>query len=314
MLDPQVVIDAFIAEGGPRFTAIARALRCKVHTVSKRWYNGWPTQGIPPICESWEELTGKKPPPHKAAPKKSFDVYDAVLGRNDTEDDESGQNATAGSASLGQNATVRLELGRNDTVNGAAPGSEPAPPGPNDRPTQLVKVAILNQREIDRLVSEAVTKITADMAAALFKENQMLQLLRNNIVGTGVLAEAALVALKPHVEKIGAQLEIDAASGKLSAEKILSLLQTLTKIQNASVFAAGAAMQHQRLLAGKPQVITETRTGEAEPRTDVAADMASKLSAALARARTPAQGGDYEGEESGRPDAIDVDVDDPTEP
>lgn len=263
------------------------------HTASRAWYQGWPSVNIPPISKLFYEKTGKAPPVRKEGEPV------IPLGA---------ETFNGAATEFARDPSPEAPHTSTDTILPPTTGeAQPAAPAPE------VRIVVLDQREIDRRVAAAVGVVKRDIAQALERENQMLKVVRSNAVGLAVSVERILVALQPLLDNMPEQIAMEVASGKMTSLKTLEMLQRLAKAASTVTYVAGAAMQHQRLLAGMPQQITESRTGEADkPSDDIAEDMTNKLLTTLARAQHAAHGGDdeegYSGEESGRPDdAIDVD-------
>lgn len=286
----EMIIGAFVIAGGPRFTRVAALAGITTQTAIRVWNFGWPSIGVKPVSQIFYERTGGVPP----APKPDTLVNNGytVIGSD---------GAAPGPAAEG------TPQPQPTPDHNSAQGSTP--------PTHSVQVVLLDQKEIDRRVGQAVGVVKRDVAAALEAENQNLKVLRNNTLGLALSVQKALASLQPVLDNLPEMIRIEQVAGKLSVAKVLALVQTVAKAASTVTYVAGASMQHQRLLAGMPQQITESRTGDAgPPSTDPTEDMTTKLITQLAMAHAAAAGADtasddeYQGEEPGRADAIDVDV------
>lgn len=289
------LLDAFIRVEGPHFTRAAAIAGVSLAAASRAWHIGWPSVGIPPLCKTFYEKTGKAPPLNPPV-FKPYETTDELPG---------------GAAPGSENGPTPQNTPATQVVNGIASDVGAAPPPVQARPE--VRVVLLDQKEIDRRVAAAVGVVKRDVAAALESENRMLKIVRNNTVGLAVSLERTLLALQPLIDGLPEQIALERAAGTLTVAKTLEMIARVAKTASTITYVAKAAMETQRLLAGMPQQIAEVRTSEADPRSpDPTDDMTTKLLTTLARAHTQAQGGhgedEYSGEESGRPDAIDVEV------
>lgn len=125
---------------------------------------------------------------------------------------------------------------------------------------QALQVHVMSSVEIRRMLDAAIAKVQADVAEALLREQQAIEVARNNVAGLLLSVDKLIAFTRPLIDAMMAKLQVMAADTSVQPKQVLDLLMRIAKVNKLAIEQADKVLSMQRLLAGQPQAITEHRS------------------------------------------------------
>ena len=141
----------------------------------------------------------------------------------------------------------------------------PAAPAITKPAIKALQVHVMSDIEIRRMLDAAIAKVRADVAEALLREQEAVEVARNNVAGLLLSVDKMIAFTRPLVDSMMTKLAIMATNTDVPVEKVLNLISRIAKINKMAIDQADKVLSMQRLIAGQPQSISETRSTPAAP-------------------------------------------------
>lgn len=162
------------------------------------------------------------------------------------------------------------------------PEENPAPATNKPAPILAQQVQVMSKAEIRLMLDSAIAKVQADVAEALLREQQAVEIARNNVAGLLLSVDKLIAFIRPMVDAMMQRLQLMALDTQVDPEKVLALIARIAKINKMAIEQADTVLSMQRLLAGQPQSITESRTTPTTPQQESAKSDRERLENMLA--------------------------------
>lgn len=162
----------------------------------------------------------------------------------------------------------------------SAPTAVPLKPA-----VQALQVQVMSKAEIRHMLDSAIAKVQADVAEALLREQQAVEVARNNVAGLLLSVDKMIAFTRPLVDSMMGKLAVMAADTSVDPKRVLDLISRIAKVNKMAIEQAEKVLSMQRLLAGQPQTITESRSTPTAPQAEAAASDRDRLASMLEQAQ-----------------------------